>query len=796
VRIKRVEYVSGLAGWSVSEPASGAAAPAGYAGWQPRLIVPEHNNVSFEWLAQTRLMFASREWRVRRVDYENAPRGREVLATSPYRWWLGLVAWADHVISGRPSGPSLEQAALVADPLLHLLLLAGATVFVAWQFGVFPAAMLSIGVAALFPLTSEFIPGAPNDHGLAQAFALWSVLPVLAGIGTLHSAAANPGRLARRWFFTAGVAGAVGLWISVTTIAPVLIGIALGAIIAAWILRGSSTGIPTRAPEIAPWRAWALGGATASLGACLIEYFPAHLAYWELRVIHPLYGIAWLGGGEALARIATWIQRGKAGRSSRDVGIWVLAAAAIAGVPFAMWRTHSLGFLTVDFSALRLMRLPDSPVETNSFAWIIKDGFTATVLATLLPLLLLLPAILLLVRHKSESGHRASIAFSLGPVLVALGFACRQLSWWNGLDGVLLALLVTMTAALSGAAAHRLVRWIWFAIMVLALLPGAIQVTPRQDAGKKNALNQAEVVGLIERDLARWMAIHAGAEGTLVLAPPDETPVMYYYGRMRGLATLGWENQDGRNAAARIVSASSPNEAQELIGEREITHIVIPRWDPYLDIYARNVLGRFEGSFINRLHHWVLPPWLRPVPYLLPTIGGFEGQSVTVFEVVEDQDDATAAGRLVEYFVEMDQLDLAQSAARSLRRFPSDLGALVARAQVENALNDTNGFAHTVGLIVLRLSNGADRILPLDRRVSLAVVLALGQHMDLAEAQVRECMNEIDEEKLRSLSAGSLYHLEVLSKSTGLGIGDPRLRELALDLLPQFLRDRFDQNLQ
>src|ERR1017187_7077941 len=93
-------------------------------------------------------MFAGGEWRVRRVDYENAPDGREVFATSPYRWWLGLVAWFDHVLSGRGSGPSLERAALLADPLIHLLLLAGTTIFVAWQFGAFPGALVSVGIAA------------------------------------------------------------------------------------------------------------------------------------------------------------------------------------------------------------------------------------------------------------------------------------------------------------------------------------------------------------------------------------------------------------------------------------------------------------------------------------------------------------------------------------------------------------------------------------------------------------------------------------------------------------------------
>lgn len=141
VRAGRVEYVSGLAGWSVSEQAA-------HVGWQPRLIVPENDNISYEWLDQVRQMFSSGSWRVRFADYENVPFGHDVLETSPYRWWLGLVAWSDHFISGQPIGPSLERAALFADPLVHLLVLVGTTVFVAWRFGAFPAMLLSIGVAA------------------------------------------------------------------------------------------------------------------------------------------------------------------------------------------------------------------------------------------------------------------------------------------------------------------------------------------------------------------------------------------------------------------------------------------------------------------------------------------------------------------------------------------------------------------------------------------------------------------------------------------------------------------------
>ena len=80
--------------------------------------------------------------------------------------------------------------------------------------------------------------------------------------------------------------------------------------------------------------------------------------------------------------------------------------------------------------------------------------------------------------------------------------------------------------------------------------------------------------------------------------------------------------------------------------------------------------------------------------------------------------------------------------------------------------------------------------MPWDRRVSLAIMLARGKQMDLAREQVRRCLKEVDEAKLRWLSTGSLYRLQVLCKAYGLPIADQRLRELARDLLPPELRSR------
>ena len=775
------------------EPGIDASTPTGRAAWQPQLIVPEHDNTSYGWLDQTRQMFARREWRVRRVDYENAPFGHDIESASPYRWWLGTIAWLDHAVSGRPAGPAVERAALYADPLLHLLFLVGATVFAAWQFGAFPAALLALGIATIFPFAAGFLPGAPNDHGLVQACAFWSVFPLLAGIGGAHSSAANAERRTQRWFFFAGVTGGIGLWIGVSVQAPVLVGIALGGLVAAWVARDPTSGNPTSASKPLPWLTWALGGAASSLAGYMIEYSPAHLGSWQLRAVHPLFGLAWLGGGVLLMRTAAWIQGTKPARNLRELGIWALSVAALVALPLAMWLTHSLGFLETDLTSFQLSRLSGDLPEANLWAWLVHEQDIPKIWATVFPVLLVLPAGGLILRRRLGIASRASLAVALGPTLVAVGFACQQLSWWNQVDGVLLVLLVAAAAGISASVNHRLILWIWSGLLASVLLLGAIQILPAVNGAKKNALDETEIWGLVERDLARWLALHAGAENTVILAPHNQTIALHYYGGLSGLVTLGWENADGLTAAVRILSASTPEEAKELIDRRGITHIAIPSWDSYLDVYTRMGMGKIEGTFYEQLMRWRLPPWLKPVPYQFPTIAGLEGQSITILEVVDDQDDAVAASRVAEYFLEMGQLDRAAAADQALRRFPADLGALTARAQMQTARGDKAAFDRTFESLLRRLSGGADRVLPWDRRVSLAVVLALNKRADLAREQTRRCLSEIDEAKLRSLTTGSLYRLQVLGRSYGLGMADQRLRRLALDLLPAELSNRLTQ---
>ncbi len=791
--LHRVDYVTNLVATDVAvDPAS----PSGYAGGLRQLIVPEHNNDSYQWIVQTQQMLAQRDWRVRHVSYDNAPTGRTVLTPSPYRWWLGLVGEVYHVVSGQPSGLAMENAARIADPLLQALLLLAAVIFVAWQFGPVPVALLSVALVTIFPLGGAFLPGQPNDDGLVRFFALWSVLLLLTGIhargkDTPRPDGSSPKRdPAALWFLAGGVSTGVGLWVDVDRTIPFVAGIALGGFVAAWAARRAARpGAPAVAHAALPWRHWALGGATASLAGYLLEYSPDYLGTLQLREVHPLYGLAWLGVGELLARVTACLQQRAPWKNWRTIVAMSAGLLAVAALLVAVPLTESRDLFTIDPNSTRLTNLAGGVVAPNLWTWLVRDGFTLSLVATLLPLLLLVPAGWLFLRRGADWPSRAMLALAAGPALVAIGFACFVLRGWNAVDAVLLALLIALAVAVQRARIPRPRLSLGVAGVLILLAPGAVVLVEKALADRHDTAAVSDVEALIERDLAHWLARQAGPEGAVVLAPPNLTTSFIFHGGLSGLGTPYFENRDGSIASIRIAGASTPDEAQAVARGRNLSYIVIPSWDNFLDEYARLGAVQEEHSLMASLHRWLPPRWLRPVPYHLPAVAGFEGQSVAIFQVVEVQDNATALSHLAEYFLEMDMPGKAGSVANTLEHmFPADLGAAAARALVAQAAGDAPAFGRALADVQAALARGDDDGLLWDRRVSLAVALVEGRRFDLAREQTRRCVAEIDEPRLRSLTNASLQHFQEMCRVFRLEIEDARLRVLAQQLLPPELR--------
>jgi hypothetical protein len=382
----------------------------------------------------------------------------------------------------------------------------------------------------------------------------------------------------------------------------------------------------------------------------------------------------------------------------------------------------------------------------------------------------------------------------MGPALAALALSIRHLRWWNSFDAVLLVLLVAAAAAVHTAANARRGRWLWSALLGVILAFGLSHLVPADGAGGsgKVRLTLAEVDGIYERGLAQWIAGHAGPDGATVLVPPLRTSSFCFYGGLRGLGTQNWENGDGVSAAFYIVTAMRQGESLSVIRQRGVTHIVLPSWDTGFEDLARLRLKDPAASFVFALHNTNGGgfSWLRPLPYELPPVAGLENQSVMVLEVTDETDPATQQGRFVEYLLETHQIVRAADASQALQRYPADIGALAAQAQLAKARGDDRTFARALKSIVSDLSIGSDRGLPWDRRVSVAVVLALGGRADLSREQVERCFREANEDRIRFLTTESLYHLLLLGRRTGTDFPEPKLSALSLELLPAGLRAR------
>jgi len=787
-RIARVEAITAIAREEIPTDADSVS---GYHGDRRQLIIPERNNDTYHWIVQTQQMLATGEARIRHVDYDNAPFGRPVHFASPYRWWLGAIAWFDHQLTGRPIGLSVDRAALLADPLLHALLLIVVTIVVARTFGSPAASSVALALACSFPLAAGFLPGVPDHHTLAVVCAVASILPLVLG---LRHAALGDSRAAQRAFVLGGISGGVGLWVGVSSHWPVLVGIIVGALLAAWVARPAPKNPGTALP-LPPWRAWAVGGALSVLAAHLIEYFPDHLGSWRLEIVHPVFGLAWLGAGELLARAVRWIQRRELRTSARDLAIVALAVLATASVPLVPLLKSGTEYPAADPLASRLTNLLDGAFAENFATWLMREGLSTPTTAILASIFLFAAGAALTLVRSTDLRFRLPLAFALGPIALALAFSFARLWWWNIFGAALVALLALVTAAIH-AGAKPVRRLSWWTALVAAFALSLAPLLPRHVKDQNHVLTLMEVEGLIERDLAHWLAKRRPADEIVVLAPPSVTTTLSFYGGFRGLATFRWENKDGMAAAGRIVSAYSPDEALALVEQRGVTHIIVPTWDPFLDELARLGAAHPQNTFVAGLKRWAQPLWLRPIPFELPAIAGFEGQSVVIFEVVPLQSEVLALSRQAEYFIEVGQPQLAAEVARSLARFQSDIGALVARAQVAVATGDASAHASVFDPLVGLVTAGADRHLAFDRRVSLAIALAQGKRADLSRAQLERCLADLNEPRLRSLTTASLYRLLVLANAFELEISAPSLRALAHDLLPAALRQRLVQSTE
>ena len=783
-RIERVEAITNSPTWSVDAPQRDATSPSGFEQGQRTLIVPGLHSPSFSWIIEAQQSVEQGAWRLRHVDYDAVPEGREIRRTAPYRWWLIAVGWLYGRIHGEPLGFAIERGALVADPILLALLLILGAIYSARYISSFAAIGFAVGGISIFPLAANFQPGAPDPHSLAWVLALGSILPLLAS-------PQETGARRRAHFVVAGVFGGLGFWNDATSQGPLLLATLLGAICYE-LIRCRGADQPSPAPT--NWRAWALAGALTTLGASLFEFAPNQFS-WSLDFVNPLHAIIWWGMGEALIAAGMWSGHGRKGFDR-----WSLALLGVAGLSVASWPvvgilSESGSLLASDFYARELANHPSGGMATSLEAWLGRAGNGAK-LATLLPcgLFFLLPW--RFYWGRIDRGERGRLAFIVVAAIFTLVLACFQLRWWNLFDALALAVLTSLFAEADTIGFQARAKALGAALLVL---PGLFVGFPAAIKGNDaNDVSQLEAQALIARDFSYWLNKRAGSEPNVLFSTPFFSGAAAFYGGFDVVVSADDENKTGHLTAVRLASSSSSKEISILVNSCGITHVALPLWDSTMNDFVR--MGKSlpigeplpRNTFAVALQIYHIPPWLQPMNYAIPQEKQFKGFALSAFALVTEQEADLALSRLADLFVERGQLREAKLIRKALMDFPRSVHALAAIANIDFALRDQAELEKSLEGLIPYLSRRSARNLPVDRRVSLGILFIRTKHIDLARDQLTACFETLDAETLRTLTPSAIMGLLALSRSLDIPFPDEDLEAFAIELIPPHFRSRLE----
>jgi tetratricopeptide (TPR) repeat protein len=551
-----------------------------------------------------------------------------------------------------------------------------------------------------------FEPGYVDHHGLVNAALMGLVLgAAFMGFGwhgdnadKTRSLLPKGPREARRAATLSGVCGAIALWLSASSsISVIALTAVAGLFAAAWQGRHAIARGARFAPEV--WQRWGRTGALCSGLLYLVEYAPSQFA-WRLEVNHPLYSLAWWGGAEAIAMLGA---RGTspAGDAARKRLSWprlLVALGAVALPPLAILFGGAATFLASDPFVADLRH---TVAESRTLPAMIRDFGVGPVLYDLASVSILAAAGWILWRRRGE-GHVVLAALTvLNAVFLVMAFLVVR--WWMVMSVLQIALLLWLIAAASVARASR--PWMalppslklrraqsasvtreagrganmgrmpmpqhgqdaratsearndemhpasripsWrpclAAAVLLFLVPAALWMARDAHANRRRAVAAVDLFQPLYRDLAATLRASQPEGPVVVLASPNASAGIAYFGRFQSIGTLFWENAPGLRAAAQMFCAATDDEALGLIRSRGVTHVVMLPAASFVDEYfALLNPGRPRAEATRTFGHRLAadpfagPKWLQPIPYRPPPELAGIGGEVSVFKVAPEQ---------------------------------------------------------------------------------------------------------------------------------------------------------------
>lgn len=629
------------------------------------VFLNEIANDGYVWNRHAEHLGENGQWRVRHTDFDNAPDGREVHWSSGFAWYLRGLGEIYQSSTGDSLRNSIFRMSIWANPILLALALGSFPTLAARRFGPLCGAVIAIGMVAVSTFYEGFMPAYPDHHGLIAFTILGTIFGIAwAGAGWVQAESGGDFvlprsmRQARHGMIFSAICGAAGMWISAISIAVVLASIGVGAVVAC-VIFGRRLRREGLTFDAGLWRLWAVWGAAGGLFFYLLEYFPSEIGM-RLEINHPLYALAWLGGGWIISRLTHWLcALGEEG----NVFPWrklLWPAAACAALPAAIVIGGNAVYIPFDpfmaglwkniFELLplaKVMELHQQPLWL-AFGW--------------LPVLFLIGGALMFLRRVG-SGAKAVMVFMTLPILLITGLQLYQVRW-GMLHGPLYIALagIVITQFWRALPAARWVR----AVAILGLLALGYQfVTPpfKGNIGAAwaqyrdpKSLTFGQGIALLHRQMARTILESAAGKPVVLLSSPNSSCLLAAFGGFRTIGTLYWENVAGLKAAAEGLNAQNEAEALAFMKKHGVTHVSLMNWENFIEPYF-NILHpvpvagvSVQNSFGKALlGDQRIPVWVRPLIFPPNELSKYLQQRILLLQVVPEQSLSEARFHLARY---------------------------------------------------------------------------------------------------------------------------------------------------
>lgn len=589
--------------------------------------------------------------RLRYTTIDNAPHGREVHWNSAWAWTIALAGSIDHWLTGRPLPQSVESVGIWLNPLVFLVLAIVISSWVARRVGALLGAFVALAMIGHPRVAEGFFPGYIDHHGLLTVAVLGLVLgATFMGAGWWQAreggrAGILPGspeeaRMAAKF---SALSGAFGMWVSAaSTLVP--IGIVGFAAVATLLIQGRGTREGGARFDGDIWRLWGRVGALGSLFFYFVEYFPSQMGL-RLESNHPFYALAWWGGAHLIAEIGERWLGGPANWLGNPKRL-ALPLAAVLVAPLTILIGGTGVFVVMDpfLSSLHNQYIQEFLPLWRSLRGLGWNTFFSVVGFENMPLLVAL-GVLAFVRRRAP----LLLWFATIAALIFTAMAWTQSRWLLNASGSQVTLAIVLVVYFT--ANRRLaLRWtVGLATAVLAFLPSAVtRTTNAREDVRVRRVTPKDAFSALARDIAAALRASQPAGEITLLASPNASTSIGYYGRFKTIGTLYWENCDGLKAAAALHAARTQDEAAELVRKHGVTHIAMVSEEHFIEQYYRLLHPGATDAEVKQSFGYKLlgersiPPWLQMIPYKVPDDLSSLNITVLLFKVAFDQTPADA----------------------------------------------------------------------------------------------------------------------------------------------------------